>query len=778
MGDSSLVVRFPRNHIKCILVKWLVKEGDELYVGQPIARYDYELAGVYVEVKEGEARPKHRVDLKCERPHMRVAQLLVKEGVELENGVGVVRLETGCAHEVVVSGVCAECGTDVTIGHYGAEGQAEAKVAVVHGIPDLHISQTAAQQLGLQDEQQLTASQRLALVVDLDQTLLHATTAPFVDDWLTVKDSKSLEDIHSFYIPGSPIKYFVKLRPYARQLLTELAPYFEMHIYTMGTRAYAQIIADILDPGQKNGLFQNRILSRDDGFDPNFKAPALKAIFPSGDRMVAILDDREDVWMGVPNLMRVRPYYFFPGVQEINLTPLDMLRHASPSSDGAAKPDGAKAPTGGGTGEGDGEGGGKGVDKAPEEGVDEEGGGLTHKKRRHSTCQEPPEGMRQISAREVNILKPHIETAVKACSVQGASVPDTDLMDWWRLGCDQALANIVKSLQYHDFNTAVAKLRACREAFVVRRDVAAKGGAKRQKTEGIEGSDTQAEEKEQPQTYTGPESELFGPDSSHDLAVLVSIFSKTQVPAGALPPPIPNDKDDVLKYLLPALAQIHERFFTGTAKQIATHSVAHCLGEVRWEVLQGCRIVFSGIIPTDTKSKDTHDLWLMAMNYGAECQEDVTEGVTHVVARRPGTAKVSQAQTTAGCCVVHVDWLRDSIAKWARMTEENYPLEGVPVFNGLPVPSGSLFGSIDFDALDEEVDSGSDDSDDSKVSTTSRTSKKDASSSSSSNSSSNSSSSDSSSEGEGEGEGEVVVDASEMDAELRKMLEDSSDDEE
>jgi hypothetical protein len=47
--------------------------------------------------------------------------------------------------------------------------------------------------------------------------------------------------------------------------LPQLYEQYELHIYTMGTRAYARTVARILDASGK--LFGDRILSRDDGFD-------------------------------------------------------------------------------------------------------------------------------------------------------------------------------------------------------------------------------------------------------------------------------------------------------------------------------------------------------------------------------------------------------------------------------------------------------------------------------------------------------------------------------
>lgn len=46
---------------------------------------------------------------------------------------------------------------------------------------------------------------------------------------------------------------------------------FELHIYTMATRAYAEEIAKIIDPD--GSLFQNRILSRDENNSLTTKVP-------------------------------------------------------------------------------------------------------------------------------------------------------------------------------------------------------------------------------------------------------------------------------------------------------------------------------------------------------------------------------------------------------------------------------------------------------------------------------------------------------------------------
>jgi RNA polymerase II subunit A-like phosphatase len=108
--------------------------------------------------------------------------------------------------------------------------------------------------------------------------------------------------------------YYIKLRPGLEDFLQNVAELYELHIYTMGTRAYAQNIADIIDPTRK--LFGDRILSRDES--GSLTAKNLQRLFPVDTKMVVIIDDRGDVWRWSPNLIKVSPYDFFVGIGDIN----------------------------------------------------------------------------------------------------------------------------------------------------------------------------------------------------------------------------------------------------------------------------------------------------------------------------------------------------------------------------------------------------------------------------------------------------------------------------
>lgn len=53
----------------------------------------------------------------------------------------------------------------------------------------------------------------------------------------------------------------------------------------------------------------------------NYIQFAFRALFPCGDNMVCIMDDREDVWSYAPNLIHVKPYHFFRHTGDINAPP-------------------------------------------------------------------------------------------------------------------------------------------------------------------------------------------------------------------------------------------------------------------------------------------------------------------------------------------------------------------------------------------------------------------------------------------------------------------------
>ncbi|RIB10737.1 HAD-like domain-containing protein [Gigaspora rosea] len=190
---------------------------------------------------------------------------------------------------------------------------------MAHNVAGLTVSLNEAERLEKDTATRLLKSRKLSLIVDLDQTLIHATIDPTVEEWINDENNvnhPTVKDIHKFVLSDSPTIYYIKLRPGLKEFLKNVSEFYEPHIYTMGTRNYASSVVEIIDPDHT--IFNERILSRDESRNINQKN--IRRLFPCDDSMVVAIDDRADVWGWSPNLIKVHPYDFFVGIGDINDT--------------------------------------------------------------------------------------------------------------------------------------------------------------------------------------------------------------------------------------------------------------------------------------------------------------------------------------------------------------------------------------------------------------------------------------------------------------------------
>lgn len=160
----------------------------------------------------------------------------------------------------------------------------------------LTVSRSEAERLEVENAKRLLDQKKLSLILDLDQTIVHASCDQRISQWQN-------SDIRQFNLPRSPLVYYIKLRPGLVEFLKEIEELYELHIYTMGTKDYAKAVAKEIDP--EGCLFKERILSRDESGCLTQKK--LQRIFPCDTSMVVVLDDRSDVWSYSPNLVRIKP---------------------------------------------------------------------------------------------------------------------------------------------------------------------------------------------------------------------------------------------------------------------------------------------------------------------------------------------------------------------------------------------------------------------------------------------------------------------------------------
>ncbi|XP_026379185.1 RNA polymerase II C-terminal domain phosphatase-like 4 [Papaver somniferum] len=153
---------------------------------------------------------------------------------------------------------------------------------------------------------------KLCLVLDLDHTLLHSVRVQDVSvedqEYLNLRVSSMKDsDGNSLYMHMGCSRY-TKLRPYTREFLREASKYFELFIYTMGTRDYAEEMGRLLDPQGK--IFKSRIVSKDDSTKENRKN--LDILSGPNELNTIIVDDTKRVWKkNKRNLIRIEKYNYF-----------------------------------------------------------------------------------------------------------------------------------------------------------------------------------------------------------------------------------------------------------------------------------------------------------------------------------------------------------------------------------------------------------------------------------------------------------------------------------
>ncbi|KAF5001177.1 hypothetical protein FGRMN_1201 [Fusarium graminum] len=313
-----------RLHYPIIITKLLKKPGDAIKKQESIFEYKFHWKRQVNEDTWSNETTYTEFDSPAEG---KLKQWRIREGQEIAADVPCLMVEEACGHEVQVQGLCSLCGADMTETNWASDNldTDRAMINMSHDQTVLRVSESVATKAEHDNQKRLLRQRKLSLVVDLDQTIIHACIEPTIGEWQrdpSNPNHNAVKDVRSFQLNDdgprgltSGCTYYIKLRPGLMEFLEEVSKMYELHVYTMGTRAYALNIAKIVDPDKK--LFGNRVISRDE--NGSITSKSLQRLFPVSTDMVVIIDDRADVWpMNRPNLIKVVPYDFFKGIGDIN----------------------------------------------------------------------------------------------------------------------------------------------------------------------------------------------------------------------------------------------------------------------------------------------------------------------------------------------------------------------------------------------------------------------------------------------------------------------------
>ncbi|XP_009863474.1 PREDICTED: RNA polymerase II subunit A C-terminal domain phosphatase [Apaloderma vittatum] len=622
-----------------------------------------------------------------------------------------------------MKGLCAECGQDLTQMRSKNGKQSvplsTATVSMVHSVPELKVSSEQAEQLGREDQQRLHRNRKLVLMVDLDQTLIHTTEQHC--------QQMSNKGIFHFQLGRGEPMLHTRLRPHCKEFLEKIAKLYELHVFTFGSRLYAHTIAGFLDPEKK--LFSHRILSRDECIDPFSKTGNLRDLFPCGDSMVCIIDDREDVWKFAPNLITVKKYVYFQGIGDINAPPGSREIQMKKKVNNSTKPEALEVTSA----------------KDAEEiknvlCVEEQSNGLKAPK---DTC--TANGSTSVSRDTADWDRNSRETVNAQDSVNDSTDHKT---------ASEATDNLTNTKESRVFSeqadrTATEKQQTQDKAtndldFELSSDSESDGGLDTRKSstsvsdseneekrswkkskqplkdEGLQkGSCADVSEKDSLVNHSG-DAQLLPGENIHDKTDLEAqdeseqeslcdlgngcadkkeaetesqISEQSGITMGeSLDQSMEEeeeeddtDDDDHLIYLEEILVRVHTDYYTKYDKYLKKEieeipDIRKIVPELKSKVLADVTIIFSGLYPTNFPIEKTREHY-HATALGAKIVKNLVlsaddpDKATHLIAARTGTEKVRQAQDCKDLHVVNPDWLWSCLERWDKVEEQLFPLK-------------------------------------------------------------------------------------------------------
>ena len=520
-----------------------------------------------------------------------------------------------------------------------------------HDTQALAISREEAKRIDEEGKRKLLAARKLSLVVDLDQTIIHAAVDPTIAEWQKDRQNpnhEAVKDVRAFQLiddgPGMRgCWYYIKLRPGLDQFLENISQIYELHIYTMATRQYAQQIANIVDPSHK--LFGDRILSRDES--GSMVEKSLARLFPVDTKMVVIIDDRGDIWKFNDNLIQVPAFTFFPHIGDINSSFLPKKQESMTAANADVK-------------------------KSDE---------------REKNDDEAVPGHNDAK----------VNGAMKDVFINGETTPS-------QLEEPVELSN--------GDDPAILEVQARDQDNIITSQLEEKPLLQMQKKQDEEDEAAAALGDSEQNSHTSTSASTNG-DSTRTAKTDSESSSSDSSTDTAIPSPRPHARHSILRdddtELIPleaALTAVHTAFFADYDRKrlgqkggrvtalsgkrkialdddvkandlLLVPDIKHVMPALKARTLPGVTIVFSGIWTLD-KVPETQEIYIAAGAFGARVEAKVGRGVTHVVAARTGTAKV-KAAAKRGIKVVDKAWLFECFRRWKRVDERPYLLDVGPV---------------------------------------------------------------------------------------------------
>ena len=456
-----------------------------------------------------------------------------------------------------------------------------------------------------------------------------------------------------------------------------------------------------------------------------------RALFPCGDKMVCIIDDREDVWNFAQNLIHVKPYRFFQGTADINAPPgLTKNEHDSePVHHQVRRVSRSHS-----------------VDKE-KEGEEVK---VDDKEIKGDNSKSVMEGESDKS--ELNVVSGDIETENKDDIKQNAKQDESENIFVDKLNemkTEHSVDNGTKKLSgshsdsennnqnVRDQIDSVIEKTECVDQSELEINNDMNQSEKKEESDNVNSmskyaDDTNSEEVDtnkitstietksketdddvgsrENMEETGMEIDNKTPDeidkTEDESSLSLTKETKIRESDGANSDDAINeeanidnladddieiewdDEDDYLLYLEEILTRIYKTFFDfndelkSKKEKNEIPDLKDIISYIKRKVLKGVNVVFSGVFPTNIVPEKSR-AFIVAKALGANVhtniipKSDVEKGLstTHLVAAKLGTNKVRMAQKVKGIKIVNPNWLWSCAERYEHVDERLFPLD-------------------------------------------------------------------------------------------------------
>jgi RNA polymerase II subunit A-like phosphatase len=567
-----------------------------------------------------------------------------------------------CLHATVMDGLCAVCGkagnssssssSQSNINRNGNSNKNKMSRVTVSGLT-VTVSDEEGRRMAEQDAERLRKQHKLSLVLDLDHTLVHATNDVRARHYLNRLDVRTL--VLPMLEEPSPqqqnlfMQHFVKLRPYVKEFLEAALPTFEIGVYTMGTRDYAEQICMLLARHMVGAqcdqvdLEQLRQRVAHLKFEVHREAQSKASLIEteSSAEDTATETDASGATTETETEAETVPVSF----------PATKSNDADQDKDEDKEEEAAQESSSNGT-----------PNDASENEAEQTGG-----KRKRVTFGELPPPTRQ---------KIEHKPAAEQLEALQTILDEAERMERLAVDLRQRLfgSRVVSRTDVVDLGRDVKSLRRIfpcggTMAAVVddREDVWANAGDVNSARRG-----------EPPENLLLVRPYHWGPFlgfADVNNASGADLDGETRKDTSE-----DTESDEQLLKIKDILSRVHTQYYSETNNEPNRRTVPEIMRGIRHQVLAGTKMVLSGLVPLHKQkvapgSAQPRPLYVRyAESMGAILLPAVKEGVTHVVAAKDGTDKTVAARKLRGCAVVKPSWLMDCFWSLRREPETRHLL--------------------------------------------------------------------------------------------------------